>query len=227
MYDYLNTLDASLLAYSTNKEKSVKTDIVKVKEGMMVSARELADGYLDMVPLLCDLCSRMAGIRAIKVKDIITSIVKIGPDWSKKAKLHELSNDYVDLLVERMSLIWGYMSSWQQKSYPEGIVGKSWSLVVESGFLALLEGFSQISSCSTEGRALMSIDLATYSSGVNRRNVKEKLEAYEETFSSDIPMPPSPTVMRGMQYVDTYIKVFYFPLEVSLKTQTLFCNKFI
>jgi len=224
MNDYVKAADVSTFAHVSQKDNKLDSAAAKIKEEISNSIREYANSYLEMAPTLCDLCSRMAAIRVAKAKDVVTAIVKIGPDWNKKSKLHEQSNDYVDILIERICVIWGFMSSWHLKAYPETIIGKSWSLVIESGFLSLLEGFSQISSCSTEGRALMSIDLATFSSGVNRRNVKEKLEAYEETFSSDIPMPPSPTTTRGMQYVDTYIKVFYFPLEVSfaLPTSLLF-----
>ena len=71
------------------------------------------------------------------------------------------------------------------------IIAQTWDYIAESGFLALLDGFAKIYDCSTEGRALMSIDLATFATTI-----------------------PSASPTRGMQYVDMYIKVFYFPEEV-------------
>ncbi len=76
------------------------------------------------------------------------------------------------------------------------IVTETWDCIAESGFLALLEGLAKVYDCSTEGRALMSIDLATFSTTI-----------------------PSAAPKRGMQYVDMYIKVFYFPEEVRLMYQ--------
>jgi len=86
---------------------------------------------------------------------------------------------------------------------------------VESGYLALLEGFSKIYNCSTEGRALMSIDLTTFASSISKRALTEK---FRETIGSnrEFLAPPAILDVRGKQYVDTYIKVFYFPNEVRL-----------
>lgn len=89
-----------------------------------------------------------------------------------------------------MSLL-KHLSTSQLKHQPL-LVSETWNQLVESGFLALLEGFAKVYDCSTEGRALMSMDLASFSTAL-----------------------PSSKPTRGMQYVDMYIKVFYFPEEVS------------
>ena len=115
--------------------------------------------------------------------------MSVGDGWAE-SKLNEHCNDYVEPLVERCTSLLKYLSSCQLKNQPP-IIKETWDYIAESGFLALLEGFGKIYDCSTEGRALMSMDLAT--------------------FSTTIP-PASPK--RGMQYVDMYIKVFYFPEEV-------------
>ena len=57
----------------------------------------------------------------------------------------------------------------------------------------------------------MSMDLASYSSGTSNRSVSERLEAHQSKT-----LPPAVNIDRGMAYVDTYIKVFYFPAKVSL-----------
>ncbi len=84
----------------------------------------------------------------------------------------------------------------------------AWRYVVESGYLALLEGFSKIYDCSTEGRALMSIDLATFSSNMNKHTMVSV-----ESVNSPFLVPPSVDPKHGMEYVDMYIKVYYFPDE--------------
>jgi hypothetical protein len=97
----------------------------------------------------------------------------------------------------------------------DGLLQDAWKYIVESGYLALLEGFSKIYNCSTEGRALMSIDLATFASSISKRALTEK---FRESIGSnrECLAPPAIIDFRGKQYVDTYIKVFYFPNEVRL-----------
>ena len=95
---------------------------------------------------------------------------------------------------------------------PDIILTQAWLFIVESAYLTLLEGFSKVLSCSTEGRALMSIDLATLSSSLSATGIKERLN---DQFDLDIKLPSQSICRRGMQYVDMYIKVFYFPEEVS------------
>ena len=107
-------------------------------------------------------------------------------------------NDYVDQLVDTCMSLLRHIEASPLK-YQPSIISETWDGIIESGYLALLEGFAKVYECSTEGRALMSIDLAS--------------------FSSALP-PASPK--RGMQYVDMYIKVFYFPPEVRKKNITVF-----
>ena len=137
----------------------------------------------------------------------IIQIVAIGDGWSE-GRLNEHCNTYVDRLSDRYGVLWAHLSS---SSLTESILYDAWGYVVESGFLALLEGFSKISKCSTEGRALMSIDLATFSSNVNKNALGDRIGATTSSLC-----PPSVDPSRGMQYVGTYIKVFYFPYQVCL-----------
>lgn len=99
-------------------------------------------------------------------------------------------NDYVDDLVDTSLSILKHLSTTSLKYQPT-IISDTWNTLVESGFLVLLEGFAKIYDCSTEGRALMSIDLQHFHSNI-----------------------PSASPKRGVQYVDMYIKVFYFPEKV-------------
>ena len=101
--------------------------------------------------------------------------------------------------------MWIILSSSSLKKIHK-LVYEAWECCVEAGFRTLLEGFSKIYDCSTEGRALMSIDLATFAANVSRQNLAGHIN--QECLT---PITVSPKF--GMEYVDMYIKVFYFPQE--------------
>lgn len=54
----------------------------------------------------------------------------------------------------------------------------------------------------------MTLDLASFSAGTCGASIAERLEG--RALSST---PPKVNPERGMRYVDTYIKVFYYPKE--------------
>jgi hypothetical protein len=137
--------------------------------------------------------------RQIALKDIV---------W-EESKLHEQPNEYVDSLIDFSVLLWKYLQTSQNK-LPDGIIRSVWDGMVGGCYMTFLEGFSKVSLCSTEGRALMSMDVAAYSSGVSPRSLSEK-------FASDlkVTIPSNGQPYRNATYVDTYIKMFYFPHKVS------------
>lgn len=130
-------------------------------------------------------------------------ILRVGSGW-EEAKLHGHPNQYVESVCEYAALLW--CSLHKAGNIPLGAIELVWKFVVEGGFASLLDGFSRIPFCSTEGRALMSMDLATFTSEMRSRAVQERLEDHAST-----PDPPMVSTDRGMAYVDTYIKIFYFP----------------
>jgi hypothetical protein len=132
----------------------------------------------------------------------------VGPGW-EEAKLHEHPNLYVDTLCDLCCMIWCSLSS--ANRLPSGAMKVLWGDLVSAGYAALLDGFSRVPFCSTEGRALMSMDLASFSSGVSPRSVLDRME--EQSLSS-LPPPQNAGGTRGMGYVDTFIKVFYYPKMV-------------
>eukprot|EP00593_Proboscia_inermis_P014039 CAMPEP_0171307578 /NCGR_PEP_ID=MMETSP0816-20121228/17592_1 /TAXON_ID=420281 /ORGANISM="Proboscia inermis, Strain CCAP1064/1" /LENGTH=100 /DNA_ID=CAMNT_0011789813 /DNA_START=402 /DNA_END=701 /DNA_ORIENTATION=- len=95
--------------------------------------------------------------------------------------------------------------------------------------MTILHGFSLILTCSTEGRALMSMDLAAYSAGISSESVMERIlrrremkdlrenEESRACVSQMLVASPGDFVMdvqrAGMQHVDAYIKAFYFGEE--------------
>lgn len=116
----------------------------------------------------------------------------------------------MDELCERYASIWRSLSS-AESSLPRGVLQTAWEHLIEGGFLSLLEGFSRVPFCSTEGRSLMSMDLASFSVGIAAASIVDRLGASKEL----IRPPPGVSPRRAMRYVDMYIKVFYYPEEVS------------
>lgn len=103
-------------------------------------------------------------------------------------------------------LLWSCLC--KDKNIPKGAIDVIWETSVAGVYMSLLDGFSRISYCSTEGRALMSMDLAAYASSCSPRALTERFKAGAIQVK-----PPELHLSRGMPYVDTYIKVFYFPSQ--------------
>ncbi len=112
--------------------------------------------------------------------------------------MNEHCNDYVDDLCDLCLGLRDCLSS----TLPVSVWEDAWNRTVEAGYLSMLEGFSYIHDCSTEGRALMSMDITTFFSTMD--NHKLCSSSYVPKLSQ----------LKGKHYVDTYIKVFYYPQEV-------------
>jgi len=105
----------------------------------------------------------------------------------------------------------------------------AWNHILQASYMTILHGFSLILTCSTEGRALMSMDLAAYSAGISSESVMERIlrrremkdlrenEESRACVSRMLVASPGDFVMdvqrAGMQHVDAYIKAFYFGEE--------------
>ena len=137
-------------------------------------------------------------------------ILEVGQAW-EECELNEHANDYVDVLCSRCSCIWGALAISPRK-LPVGVRNMIWEYILEGSFCSLLEGFSRVPFCSTEGRALMSMDLASFFAETKPSAVMEKLE-----FDPKYDTPPNVDPLKGMRYVDTYVKVFYYPKKVRIK----------
>jgi hypothetical protein len=69
----------------------------------------------------------------------------------------------------------------------------------------------------------MSMDLASFAAGIDPSSVLERLE-----YQVEYPAPPKPDLAKGMRYVDTYIKVFYYPQKVrSSAVGILACHSYL
>jgi len=168
-----------------------------------------ASSVVEIVPALSSLASRISCVRAIKGKRTVLEVMMVGSAW-KDSRFREHCNDYVHEMCLRCARLWDYLSSSPHK-LPSYALAQTWHLMVEGSFLSLLEGFSKIVVCSMEGRALMSMDLATFYAGIYPSAIVDKIQ--DVLRSSPDPPPAISSSNRGMQYVDTYVKAFYFPEE--------------
>ena len=145
--------------------------------------------------------------------------------------MHEQPNDYVDFMCEFMSLVWASLcelttnkaledegQQQEQILLPRAILISIWETFVGCGYMVLLDGFSRVPFCSTEGRALMSMDLRSYSNGISTQSVRRRLERYRSEFVAEPWLPDDSEIhpFRTTSYVDTYTRTFYFPPTVSL-----------
>jgi len=158
---------------------------------------------VDVIPMLVTLEERIVAVRSLRGQHVVNEIIDVGHGW-EDAELGEGSNAYVEDLCNWCTDLWVNIASVPQL-LPEKVLDSAWESLVSGAYLLLLEGFSKVLICSTEGRALMSMDLASFSEGVSSQSVLERLG------SSDCSAPPNiVNPVRGMQFVDTYVKIFYF-----------------
>lgn len=170
------------------------------------SLETYATAAVTIMPTLVTQATRFSTVSSISGRDLIFQIICCGRDWDNH-RMKEQSNAYVDDLCERAAFIWGYMASSMRLSPPA--MQYIWNQLVWSAFMLLLEGFSKIANCSTEGRSLMSMDLATLSHGFIPETVQDEVENDHPSIGP----PPHACREEMMRYVDTFIKVFYYPNE--------------
>jgi len=173
---------------------------------------EYAERLLGAVPLLVTLCHRMSCMRAIRGSSVLREIVSVGNTWAE-SKLHEHSNGYVDEFCDFLALLWRYLYA-RPERLPMGIMKILWENLVGGGYMVLLDGFSKIPFCSTEGRALMSMDVASYRTGIAPRSVAKRLGDNDHP---TCPLPNDVQPYRTVAYVDTYVKLFYFPSKDAME----------
>ena len=165
--------------------------------------QEYAETVTEVIPFFTNLAVRMAAVRAVGGERVVQNIIQVGRGW-EEAKIVDGSNTYIDDLSDRCARLWAKVSFLENYS----LAKSAWECIVSAAFLSLLEGFSKVLVCSTEGRALMSMDLASFAAGVSPSCVMSHLNDIDG-MECRFP-PPSVHCERGMQYVDTVVKAFYF-----------------
>lgn len=167
---------------------------------------------VEVTPTMVSVSSKHAAIRAVNGRDVVLNVVNCDAEW-RGSKFHEHPNELVYDLAEKCALIWGYLSL--SRKLPRSILHSTWESLQSVSYLSLLEGFARISGCTTEGRALMTLDLASFASEMRPTSIVEKLDSY----ALGAPPPPltTSTKLCTENVVETYVKVFYFPQEDAMK----------
>ncbi|CAB9511403.1 Coiled-coil domain containing 132 [Seminavis robusta] len=161
------------------------------------------EAALKTVSKLIQLASKVSTMRAIMARRVVSEVIQVGPGW-EECKLNEHPNEYIESLASRCACIWAALSISPNK-LPDGVRKSIWEHMIEGGYVCLLDGFARIPYCSTEGRAQMNMDLASFSAGIQPSAVMERLE-----YQVEYPAPPKPN-LTSRNRVDTFIKVFYYP----------------
>ncbi|RHY30211.1 hypothetical protein DYB32_004534 [Aphanomyces invadans] len=73
-------------------------------------------------------------------------------------------NEYVVTLVRNCGMFWGTL---QGSAVPIAVRDELWAVVVRAVMEALVDGYANVPKCSTEGRALMSMDLMALQNGLD------------------------------------------------------------
>jgi hypothetical protein len=127
-----------------------------------------------------------------------------------------------------MALLWHNLS--QTIGMPSGQLKVVWENIVGAAYMCMLDAFSKIPFCSTEGRALMSMDVSAFNNGTRPSSIIERLEDDElkenllnhqqqvippKDIQPQCIPPKDVQPHRNFVDVSTYIKIFYFPSNVS------------
>lgn len=183
----------------------VSAALARSSPGRRTAARRRCGELAVAVDKLTALVYRSLGQKlAGASKIIVDAIVSIPEAWAAEM-IQEDNNGYVEDCAKRLDRLWSLLSSSNTTTTSAGvdatllqlapiegqIVRETvWNEVLQACFEAVVDGFAAVSSdCSTEGRALMSMDLQVLQ------------------FSLDKIHRARPA--RGAVYADSYIKAFY------------------
>jgi len=134
---------------------------------------------------------RAVGSRLADINAVVSAISNPGTKVWLGSTIREECNNYVLILINKLSILWFSLVSASDKDIFNDVTRELiWTHTVQATFQAFVDGFSKVEKCSTEGRALMSIDLQVFQSNLDK-----------------IHRVRSP---RGAAYVDSYIKAWYF-----------------
>ncbi len=124
----------------------------------------------------------------------ISRMIVDGVQWARVRQLQSEASPYVVRVALRLRKVWAHLQreSREGQAFPLKSIGELWAAAVEESLDQMLDGFASVRQCSTEGRALMSLDLHTLYRGL------------EEV------APASPPVQAARLRVDGFVKAFYY-----------------
>ncbi|GMH97797.1 hypothetical protein TrST_g12661 [Triparma strigata] len=147
------------------------------------------DEVVDVTPKIVRCCGRVASVLRIDGDAIMRSIVEVGDrgGWDTE-ELMEGSNNYVDDALDLAAAVWAELAG-RDGYLNERLLELAWQHIIGGIYISLLEGFAKIKSFSTEGRALVSMDLQTFASGI-MNNLVDRIERIEKPPPPPPPPPP-------------------------------------
>ena len=135
---------------------------------------DYVNDILTVTPQMIALGGRVAAAEMMRVDLVVSSIVNVGREggW----EVDELSmeyNDYIDSALDRAAQVWEELAG-RNCFLDDRLLETAWRGIVGAVYEGLLEGFGKVQTCSTEGRALMSMDLQYFSESVASNNLVDR-----------------------------------------------------
>mmetsp|Transcript_17858 Transcript_17858/g.23285 ORF Transcript_17858/g.23285 Transcript_17858/m.23285 type:complete len:434 (-) Transcript_17858:230-1531(-) len=183
---------------------SVATALDRATPGRKSAAKRRISELCTAADQLRGLVYRSLGPALAGTEAIIRAIHHVKHAWAAET-IQEECNDYVELVAKRFDTLWSTLcylvdnQSTEATNSQDNLLTRElqdddrellWTEAVQAAFEAVVDGFANVETCSTEGRALMSMDLQVLQ------------------FSLDKIHRARPN--RGAVYADSYIKAFYF-----------------
>jgi len=183
-------------------------------ESPSVTLLEYVKSLRSITPLLMNVSERISAQRVIKGRGVVAKIVSGHVNW-EECKISEDANAYIDELASQCGRVWTTIDL--HGNLPHPLHARTWKHLVSAGYYALLEGFARVPSCSTEGRASMAIDVASYTACVSPAGIQDLLGS-----NIEVPAVDSSEVVHE---VDVYIRAYYFPPDEMFSwIMTHFCD---
>lgn len=148
---------------------------------------QYAEQVLMVARQLTALLYKSACPQLIQQPATLASIVDCA--WDSK-KMREQQHDWVDRLVANCRQVWEFIMMSDELADSSSLLREQvWLELCQAAFDVMLEGYSRVRKCSSEGRAMMNMDLFALHEGLNAVHLCR---------------PP-----RGKHYIDAYLRAFY------------------
>eukprot|EP01034_Spumella_vulgaris_P021596 gene21596-27634_t len=157
--------------------------------------RGACNQYVDQIQMVAGelraLVYRAVCPQMIKHYSILSLISECS--WDTR-KLRDAHHEWVDLLVKNCEEVWNYMVLTEDQFAESSALVREqvWLEVCQCAFDLLLDGYSRVRKCSSEGRAAMTMDVFAVHEGLNRTHLcrpprgKHHLDSYlHMSFLSD------------------------------------------
>jgi hypothetical protein len=168
--------------------KAIFTCDVEVSEQDIIKRRLMTAVSLAME--LRFVIHRAIGSRLVDATAISWDINSLDESVWLSSSIQEECNYYIHTIIARLQTLWASLTKANGRFFHNDLKELVWVHAVQSTFEALVDGFSGVHRCSTEGRALMSMDLQVFQASFDKIHCAQPL--------------------RGSAYVDSYIKAWYF-----------------